>query len=160
MPMTTAWDVERAHVIIDSHRSLRGALLPILHALQEEFGYIDDGAVPLLAESLNLSQAEIHGVVSFYHDFRRSRPGRHVIKVCVAEACQARGSESLVAGLADRLGVALGETDTAGAFTLEAVYCLGNCALGPSALVDDRLVGRLTPSRVDAILAVAREVRP
>jgi len=147
------WSAERARAIIESHRSLRGALLPMLHALQEEFGYVDQAAVPLLAAALNLSQAEIHGVISFYHEFRQSRSGRHVVKVCVAEACQARGSDTLVEHLKRKLGLDLGQTGSDGAFTLEAVYCLGNCALGPSALVDDRLLGRLSPARLDGALA-------
>lgn len=148
-----AWNAERARAIIDSHRGLRGALLPMLHALQHEFGYVDAQAVPVLADVLNLSQAEVHGVVTFYHEFRQSHPGRHVVRVCVAEACQARGSDNLVAYLKSKLGVDLGQTSADGAFTLEAVYCLGNCALGPSALVDDRLMGRLTPARIDGALA-------
>ncbi len=148
-----AWNAERARAIIDSHRSLRGALLPMLHALQEEFGYVDADAAPLLADSLNLSKAEVHGVITFYHEFRQSHPGRHVVRVCVAEACQARGSDKLVDHLKSKLGIDLGETRADGEFTLEAVYCLGNCALGPSALVDDQLMGRLTPARIDGALA-------
>jgi NADH:ubiquinone oxidoreductase 24 kD subunit len=151
--MTVAWNAERARAIVDNHQALRGALLPILHALQDEFGYVDGQATPLLADALNLSQADVHGVISFYHEFRRTRPGRHVVKVCVAEACQARGAESLVEHLRSRLGIGLGETSADGAFTLEAVYCLGNCALGPSAMVDGRLVGRLNATRLDGMLA-------
>lgn len=151
--MNAAWDAERARAIVDDHLSLRGALLPILHALQEEFGYVDPAAIPLLADALNLSQADVHGIISFYHEFRRTRPGRHVVKVCVAEACQARGSDTLVEHLRSRLGVAPGETTADGRFSLEAVYCLGNCALGPSALVDGRLIGRLTGPRLEGELA-------
>ena len=158
--MTTAWNAEHARAIVEAHRSLPGALLPILHALQEEFGYIDDQATPLLAESLNLSRADIHGVVSFYHDFRRARPGRHVVKVCVAEACQAQGSDKLIDGLGATSGLALGQTSPDGAFTVEAVYCLGNCALGPSVMVDGRLIGRMSASRLDAIMAEAKGGRP
>ena len=148
-----AWNAERARAIIEDHRSLCGALLPILHALQEEFGYVDGEAVPLLAKALNLSQADVHGVITFYHEFRSARPGRHVVKVCVAEACQARGSQPLVDYLRSKLGLDLGETAADGSFTLEAVYCLGNCALGPNALVDERLLGRLTPARLEGALA-------
>lgn len=151
--MNTAWNAERARAVISEHQSLRGALLPILHALQEEFGYVDAEATGLIAQALNLSQADVHGVITFYHDFRRTRPGRHVVKVCVAEACQARGSDDLVGYLRSKLGVAPGETTSDGAFTLEAVYCLGNCALGPSALVDGRLLGRLTGPRLEGELA-------
>ncbi|MCR6628918.1 MAG: formate dehydrogenase subunit gamma [Magnetospirillum sp.] len=151
--MTAAWNPERARAIIDTHRGLRGALLPILHALQDEFGYVDPAATPLLAGALNLSQADVHGVIGFYHEFRHSHPGRHVVKVCVAEACQARGAESLVEYLQTKLGIGLGGTTGDGEFTLEAVYCLGNCALGPAAQVDGRLLGRLSPARMDEVLA-------
>ena len=150
---TTSWDAERAGAVIAAHGAVPGALLPMLHALQESFGYIDDRAVPLLADALNLSRAEIEGVVGFYHDFRRSHPGRHVVKVCVAEACQARGSAAVVAGLVERLRIGLNQTDSTGSFSLDAVYCLGNCALGPSALVDGELIGRLSPDGLDRVLA-------
>lgn len=151
--MTVAWNAERARAIVDNHRALRGALLPILHALQDEFGYVDGDATPLLAEALNLSQADVHGVISFYHEFRHTRPGRHVVKICVAEACQARGADSLVEHLKSKLGIDLGETSADNEFTLEAIYCLGNCALGPSATVDGQLLGRLSPARLDGALA-------
>lgn len=149
--MTAAWNPARARAVIAEFQQMRGALLPALHALQEEFGYIDAEATPLLAKALNLSQAEIHGVISFYHEFRRTRPGAHVIKLCVAEACQARGAGSLVEEITARLGLGLGETSADGVFTLEAVYCLGNCALGPSALVDDRLIGRCRAAQLAAV---------
>lgn len=151
--MSADWDQDRARLIVEGHRQLPGALLPMLHALQEEFGHIADDAVPMLAEVLNLSLADIHGVVSFYHDFRRTRPGRHIIRVCVAEACQARGSQALVDALTQRLGLLPGDTDAQGRFTLEAVYCLGNCALGPSAMVDGHLHGRLSAGALDSLLA-------
>lgn len=151
--MTAAWSAERARVIIENHRPLRGALLPILHALQEEFGYVDTAATPLLADALNLSQADVHGVIGFYHEFRRARPGRHVVKICVAEACQARGAATLVEYLKSRLEIGLGDTTADGEFTLEAVYCLGNCALGPSATVDGQLLGRLSTARLEGMLA-------
>lgn len=151
--MTIAWNAERARAVIAEHQSLRGALLPILHALQEEFGYVDPEATPLLADALNLSRADVHGVITFYHEFRRTRPGRHMVKVCVAEACQARGSDDLVEYLRSKLGVEPGGDSPDGAFSLEAVYCLGNCALGPSALVDGRLLGRLTGPRLEGELA-------
>lgn len=152
------WSEDRARAIIARHRHLRGALLPILHALQDCFGCIDEPAVPLLAEELNLSRAEVHGVVSFYHDFRRTRPGRHVVKVCRAEACQSMGAESLLAHATRRLSVEAGGTSPDGAFTLEAVYCLGNCALSPAILIDETLHGRVTPERFDALTARAEEV--
>jgi len=139
---------------------LRGALLPMLHGLQEEFGCIDPRAIPLLAEVLNLSHAEVHGVVSFYHDFRRTRPGRHVVKVCRAEACQAMGAETLMNHARTHLRVEEGGTTTDGAFTLEAVYCLGNCALSPAIMVDETLYGRVDPGRFYEVLATHAEADP
>jgi formate dehydrogenase subunit gamma len=135
---------------------LDGPLLPILQALQEEFGYIDEAAEPLVAEALNLTRAEVHGVVTFYHDFRRAPAGRHVVKLCRAEACQAAGGDALAARAEARLGVAMGETTPDGGVTLEPVYCLGLCATAPSAMVDGRVVGRLDEQRLDAVLAEAR----
>jgi formate dehydrogenase subunit gamma len=146
-------EAQRVRAIIGAHRSLRGALLPILRDVQHEFGFVSPSHVSLLADSLKLSQAEVHGVLSFYHDFRSSPPGRHVVKVCVAEACQARGCDDLVAHVRRRLKLDLGETGADGAFTLEAVYCLGNCALGPSAEIDGALHGRLDAQKFDEVLA-------
>lgn len=145
------WSADRASAILAEHQHLRGALLPMLHALQEEFGFIHDGAIPLLAQALNLSQAEIHGVISFYHEFRRSRPGHYVLKVCRAESCQSMGSDALIAHIKDHLSVDFGGTTADGLFSLEAVYCLGNCALSPAMLVDETLHGRVSPARFDAI---------
>jgi formate dehydrogenase subunit gamma len=108
--------------------------------------------VPVLADALNLSRAEVHGVVTFYHDFRREPAGRHVLKMCRAEACQAMGGEALVARAEDRLGVACGSTSADGQVTLQSVYCLGLCATAPSATVDGRIVGRLTADKVDNLL--------
>jgi formate dehydrogenase subunit gamma len=147
------WDPEVAQQRIRENLHLDGALLPILHALQEEFGYIDEAAEPLIAAALNRSRAEIHGVVTFYHDFRRAPAGRHVLKLCRAEACQAAGGYALAARAEARLGVALGETAADGRVTLEPVYCLGLCAVAPSAMVDGRVVGRLDAQRLDALLA-------
>lgn len=130
-----------------------GALLPILHALQEEFGYIDREAVPLIAEILNLSRAEVYGVVTFYHDFRAVPPGRHVLKLCRAEACQSTGGDVLAARAEAKIGVALGNTTADGRVTLEPVYCLGLCATAPSAMLDGRVVGRLDERKLDALLA-------
>lgn len=147
-----SWDPAVARDIIEARRRLDGATLPILHALQERFGYVDPAADALIAEALNLSLAEIRGVVSFYHDFRRSPPGRRVIRLCRAEACQAVGCEDLVAH-AQAQGLAIDATSADGAVTFETVYCLGNCALGPAALVDGALIGRLTPAKLDALSA-------
>jgi formate dehydrogenase subunit gamma len=150
------WNADRAREIIAEHVALEGPLLPILHALQEEFGYVDSAAEPLIAEAFNLSRAEVHGVVTFYHDFRREPAGRHVVKLCRAEACQAAGGDALAARAVARLGVPMGATSPDGGVTLEAVYCLGLCATAPSAMIDGRLVGRLDERRLDAILAEAR----
>lgn len=137
------------------HSDNPGALLPLLHAIQEELGYIDDTAVPIIASALNLSRAEVHGVITFYHDFRRHPAGRHVVKLCRAESCQARGGAAIEAALVQRLGVALGHTRGDGQVTLDAVYCLGLCAIGPNALVDGRPVGRLD---LAAIAQIAEEL--
>ena len=131
----------------------RGGLLPRLHALQSELGYVPDEAVPHLATALNLSRAEVHGVVTFYHDFRRRPAGAHVVKICRAEACQARGGAAIEALAAERLGTPLGSTRPDGRVTLEAIYCLGLCATGPNALVDGRPVSRIDAARLDRIVA-------
>ena len=138
--------------IIDDLRHQPGALLPILHAVQERFGFINDAAVPVIAEALNLSRAEVHVVVTFYHDFRRAPVGSHVLKLCRAEACQSMGCEELADTLARRHGVAFGETGSDGRLTLEAVYCLGNCALAPAAMLDGKVHGRLDAVKVAALL--------
>jgi formate dehydrogenase subunit gamma len=150
-----SWSAARAAEIISAEMGREGPLLPILHGLLEAFGYVPEPAVPMVADALNLSRAEVHGVVTFYHDFRREPAGRHVLKLCRAESCQAMGSERLAAHLEDKLGLRFGETSVDGEVTLEAVYCLGLCALSPTALVDDRVVARLDEKRLDAILAEA-----
>jgi formate dehydrogenase subunit gamma len=133
------------------HGASRDQLLPLLHALQEEIGHIDDAAVPLIARELNLSRADVHGVVTFYHDFRRTPTGRHVVKLCRAESCQARGGAAIEQALAERLGVVMGQTRGDGSVTLEPVYCLGLCAIGPNALVDGGPVARIDAAAIDAI---------
>ncbi|MCB1495135.1 MAG: formate dehydrogenase subunit gamma [Bauldia sp.] len=148
-----AFDPDRARRLAEAMKHLDGALMPILRALQEEYGYIDDAAVPVVADVLNLTRAEVHGVVTFYHDFRRSPAGRHVVRLCRAEACQATGGETLAARAEAALGIASGETTADGRVTLEAVYCLGLCAVAPSAMVDGRLVGRLDDAALDALIA-------
>ncbi len=147
------WSANRASEIIASHRHLDGATMPILHAVQETFGFVPDPVVPMIAESLNLSRAEVYGVVTFYHDFRREPPGRHVIKLCAAEACQSMGSDQLTAYAEERLGVSMGETSPDGRVTLEPIYCLGLCACAPAGMIDGRLVGRLDESCIDELVA-------
>ncbi|GAA5172970.1 formate dehydrogenase subunit gamma [Pseudonocardia eucalypti] len=146
----------RVRGIVAEHREERGALLPILHAVQAEFGHVDPAVVPVLAEELNLSVAEVHGVVTFYRDFRREPGGRTTVRICRAEACQAVGANELADHARDRLGVGFGETTADGAVSLDEVFCLGNCALGPAVQVGGRLHGRVGPARLDALLGEAR----
>ncbi|RTL68745.1 MAG: formate dehydrogenase subunit gamma [Pseudonocardiaceae bacterium] len=141
---------------VEAHRGSRGALLPILHAVQEELGHVPPSVVPVLADRLNLSTAEVHGVVTFYRDFRTTPPGRVTVRVCRAEACQAVGGEALMEHAAASLGVVRGGTTADGAVTLDEVFCLGNCALGPAVQVGDRLHGRVTPARLDALIGQTR----
>jgi len=146
------WDADRALARIQELERLPGALLPILHALQDEFGYVDKAAIPLVASALNLSHAEVHGVISFYHDFRHDEPGRHVLKVCRAEACQSMGCEKMIGHVENRLGVKLGQTTEDHGFTVEAVYCLGNCALSPAVMLDGKLYGRVSSDVADFLI--------
>jgi len=150
------WTKERGVAIITPEATREGATLPILHALMQAFGYIHTEAVPLIAETLNLTRAEVHGVVSFYHDFRRHPPGRHVLRLCRAEACQSLGGDAVASHVRARLGVDWHETTDDGAVTLEPVFCLGLCAVGPSALLDGNPMGRLDNGRIDAALDRAR----
>ena len=134
------------------HRETPGALLPVFHAIQDELGYIPPERLPRIASAVNQTRAEVHGVLTFYHDFRTSPPGRHVVKLCRAEACKAMGCDDVAEHAQRRLGVRFGETRVDQAVTLQAVYCLGNCALAPSAMIDGRLHGRVTTPRLDALL--------
>jgi len=139
--------------ILAEHAGMDGRLLPILHAVQDTVGYISHAHVASIAKALNLSRAEVHGVVSFYHYFRQHEPGRHVVHVCRAEACQAMQCEQTEQHAKSELGVDYGGTSADGVFTLEAAYCLGNCAAAPTVMVDEKLYGRVTPERLAAILA-------
>jgi formate dehydrogenase subunit gamma len=130
-----------------------GALLPILHGIQDALGYIPPAAVPLIADGVNLSRAEVHGVISFYHYFRDSKPGRHTIHLCRAEACQSMNQKATEAHAKQKLGVDYHGTTANGAFTFEPVYCLGNCACSPAMMVDGELYGRVTPQRFDDIVS-------
>jgi len=147
-----AWDNERAVTLIQGLQHLPGALLPVLHALQDEFGYIDKAAVPLIAEALNISKADVHGTISFYHDFRHAPPGRHVLKMCRAESCQSMGCDQLIDHVEKRLDTHLGETSADGSFTLDAVYCLGNCSLSPAVMLDGKPYGRVSPQVADFLI--------
>ncbi|SOC17532.1 formate dehydrogenase gamma subunit [Rhodobacter sp. JA431] len=147
-------DLARLRAILTAHEGREGALLPILHDVQADYGHIPDAALEPIAKALRLSRAEVAGVVGFYHDFRRSPAGKHVIKLCRAEACQAMGGDGVQARLEAALGLKLGETKYD--ITLEAAYCLGLCACAPAAMVNDALVGRLDDAAVDAIAAEVR----
>jgi formate dehydrogenase subunit gamma len=157
-PVTTpdAWDAARAAEIIAGLKGRDGPLLPILHAIQQAFGCVPEAAEPLIAAELNVTRAEVHGVVTFYHDFRREPAGRHVLRLCRAEACQSMGSDALVSYLERSLGLACGETSADGGITIEAVYCLGLCAVAPSAMFDGAVVGRLNERRLDTLMAEAK----
>ena len=150
------WSKERGAAIIAAEAAREGATLPILHALQGAFGYIHAEAIRMIAERLNLTRAEVYGVVSFYHDFRREPPGRHVLRLCRAEACQSLGADAVASHVRRRLGVDWHDTTADGAVTLEPVFCLGLCSVGPSALLDGAPLGRLDNARVDAALDRAR----
>ena len=152
---TVAYDRNIASQIIAGHGARAEMLVQILLGFMDRFGWITSDAVRQVADELNLSRAEVHGVVSYYHDLRTAPPGRHVIKVCAAEACQAMGARELAAHAAATLGVAMGASSDD--VTLEPVYCLGNCACSPAVLVDGRIYGRVSPERLDSIIAAARE---
>lgn len=139
--------------ILDAHQGMEGPLLPILHAIQAAFGHVPQEALPLIAKNLNISRAEVHGVVSFYHDFREASAGRHVVKLCRAEACQSMGADRVAEHAKRALGVDWHGTTPDGAVTLEPVFCLGLCACGPAALIDGRVVGRVDEAHFDALVA-------
>lgn len=147
-------------LICGDHGNRPDALIEILHGIQGELGCIPEEAVAGIADALNVSRADVHGVITFYHDFDRQPPGRHVLKICRAESCQATGSNALAAHAEDTLGVAFGATTSDGEFTLKAVYCLGNCALGPSVLVGESLHARVDADKFDALVADLRGRAP
>jgi formate dehydrogenase subunit gamma len=147
-----AWDADRAQARIRELEHLPGALLPILQALQEDFGYIDPAATPLIAGALNISHAEVHGVISFYHHFRQKPAGRHTLWICRAESCQSMGCEKLVEHVEQRAGIKIGETTPDGSLTVEQVFCLGNCALSPAVLLDGQPYGRVSGNVADFLV--------
>lgn len=152
MSLEPSWR-EVVEQIVARWREAPGALLPVLHDVQDALAHIPDAAVPLIAERLNLSRAEVHGVISFYHYFRRTPGGRHVVRLCRAEACQAMGARALEAHAQARLGIDAHGTTGDGMFSLEPVYCLGNCALSPAVTIDGEIYGRVSPARFDALVA-------
>ncbi|ANL42453.1 UNVERIFIED_ORG: formate dehydrogenase subunit gamma [Rhizobium esperanzae] len=146
----------RTRTIVADLRFLEGPLLPILHEVQQEFGYVPQEALPVIAEELNLSRAEVHGVVTFYHDYRDHPAGRHVLKLCRAEACQSMGGDALAERIKALLGIDFHQTTLDGSVTLEAVYCLGLCACAPSAMLDGEVYGRVDDQLATELVAEAR----
>lgn len=137
---------------VAAHRHRIGALMPVLHEVQHTLGHIPEEAVPLIARALNLSRAEVRGVIGFYHDFRLEPAGQHIVQICRAEACQAMGARALEAHAKQKLGIDYGETTEDGRFSLEPVYCLGNCACTPSVRVGDEVFARVSAERFDKII--------
>ena len=142
----------RVEDILARHQGREGPLLPVLHDVQAEFGHVPQTVLPVIAKALNLSRAEVHGVVTFYHDFREAPAGRHMVKLCRAEACKAMGADDVAAHAKARLGLDWHETSADGTVTLEPVFCLGLCACGPAAIVDGRLMGRIDNAAIDALV--------
>lgn len=157
MTITTPDLADLVHDVAEEHRGERGPLLVILHAIQDRLGYVDPALVPMLARELNLSRADVHGVLTFYRDFRTEPPGAVTVRVCRAEACASLGAERVLADLELSLGISVGETTADGGVTLDQVFCLGNCALGPSGQIGGRVHGRLDATRA---LALIREPVP
>jgi len=150
------WSEKRGAEVIEQHAQQAGAALPILHALQETFGYVHADAVKMVASKLNLSRAEVHGIVTFYHDFRSTPVGDHTLKLCRAEACQSMGADVLAAHAREKLRVDWHETTTDKRVTLEPVFCLGLCACAPAAMLDEQVFGRLDTKRLDNLIDGAR----
>jgi formate dehydrogenase subunit gamma len=155
MDTAHSWDREAVQTIATSLKDKPGALMLILRRVQDTLGWVPADAVPVIAKILNLSRAEVHGVVTFYHDFRHQPPAKNVIKVCRAESCQAMGAVALADHIKERLGCDFGQTSADGAFTLDAVYCFGNCACSPAVMVNGKLLGRVTARRFDEVIAKA-----
>lgn len=153
MPEVTESLPELVRAVVAQHRHTRGALLPILHDIQERFGYIDADVVPILAHELNMTRADVHGVITFYTDFRAEPAGTATVRLCRAEACRSVGAEQLVADAEQVFGVPTGATTPDRSVTLQQVFCLGNCALGPAAQVNGRLYGRVDSGRLIEVLA-------
>ncbi len=150
------WDKNAVQAVIEGLKDIPGALLPILHGIQDRLGYIPPDSVPLIASALNLSRAEVHGVITFYHYFRETPPGKHTIHICRAESCQSMNSRDLEAHAKAKLGIDYHETTADGDFSLEPVYCLGNCACSPAMTIDGEVYGRVSPERFDEILNEVR----
>lgn len=150
------FDMSAVKAIIAQRKSMPGAMLPILHGIQEEVGYIPSEAVPLIAQELNVSRAEVHGVISYYHYFRLTPPGRHIVRICRAEACQAMGGDALADHAKAALACDFHATTQDGAFTLEVVYCLGQCACGPAVMIGDDLHARVSSDKFNRLVDAKR----
>lgn len=152
-------DQAALRAIIEAHRAMPGPMLPLLHAIQGQLGWVPAEVVPLISDALNVSRAEVQGVLDFYHDFRRAPAGRHVLQICRAESCQAMGSYRLEVQARDTLGISFHQTTPDGALTLEPVYCLGNCACSPAIRIDDAIYGRMDPATLDALIGDLRDAQ-
>ncbi len=145
--------------LIDTQKNVPGALIPLLHDIQNKFGYVPESTYPQIAKAFNLSVAEIHGTVSFYHHFRTQKPGRHILQICRAESCQAMGSVALEAHAKKSLNIDYHQTTPDNAMTLESVYCLGNCALSPAVMLDNEIYGRVSAEDLDALILEAKSTQ-
>ncbi|RZI44357.1 formate dehydrogenase subunit gamma [Herbaspirillum sp. HC18] len=157
MSTPAPFDAAAVRALIAEHAAKPGAMLPVLHAIQNVLGHVPSEAEPLIADALNVSCAEVHGVLSYYHHFRREPAGKHIVRLCRAEACQSVGADALAAHATASLGCEFHETTQDGAFTLEPVYCLGQCACGPAVMIDNDVHARVTNAKLDGLLAVRRE---
>lgn len=158
-PINVKLSVEESAKIeahIGAHKGMPGGLLPLLHAIQDDIGYVPEAAYPRIAQALALSVAEVHGVVTFYHHFRNHPAGRHVLQICRAESCQAMGSDMLETQVKSALGIDYHQTTTDGAITLEPVYCLGNCACSPAVMLDDEVYGRMDAQKIADLIGEAK----
>ncbi len=156
MQSAKSWNAATVVTVIDACKSMPGAMLPILHGIQEAVGYIPPDAIPMIADKLNLSRAEVHGVITYYHHFRQQPAGKRLVRLCRAEACQARGADALAAHAKAVLGCDFHQTTADGEVTLEPVYCLGQCAVGPNMTIGDELHARITAEKFDALINAAR----
>jgi formate dehydrogenase subunit gamma len=150
--MAKKYDAAIATEIINQFGARPEMLVQVLHAFVQRYGFISEDAVRQIALELNLSRADVHGVVSFYHDFRTTEPGRHVVRICQAESCQAMGSRGLTAHAESKLGISLHDTTSDGQFSLEPVYCLGNCACSPAVMIDEKVYGRVSSDKLDGLI--------
>jgi formate dehydrogenase subunit gamma len=156
MQPVKSWDVATVRDVIKACKSMPGAMLPVLHGIQDAVGYVPPDAVPMIADELNVSRAEVHGVITYYHHFRQEPAGKRLVQLCRAEACQARGADALAAHAKAVLGCDFHQTTTDGEVTLEPAYCLGQCAVGPNMTIGDELHARITPEKFDALIHAGR----